>query len=126
MPCKLSRCLTASVMLLAGCALAFACRAEPMRSTDEAYQPFYPLAGTLDARGSLKGDYQWAASSPSRREALVRWREFLTKYRPPNDEYEDAFQRNYVRAAQYELMRVEYLLGDVRAGDALLHDLEDV
>jgi hypothetical protein len=92
-----------------------------------AYRAFYtmPRSATPQPRGTLKGDFDWAASAPTLGEASERWHEFLRAH-PPDGEYEDAFQRNHVRAAQYELMRVEYLRGRVQEGDKLLNQLEDV
>jgi len=78
--------------------------------------------GTANVGGS---DANHAVST-TRDEAVTRWREFLQKHLPANGEYEDGFQRDYVRAAQYELMRLEYLLGHDKEGDALLQQLEDV
>jgi hypothetical protein len=62
--------------------------------------------------------------------AAVRWQEFLKTHRPAHEahssdqEYEDAFQANHTAAAQYELMRVYYLLGRVEDGDRLLRELD--
>ena len=99
----------------------------PSPSPLATYRPFYTFQDRrADARGSLTGDYHWAESSATLQEAAARWKEFLGRHRPPNGEYQDAFERNYVRSAQYELMRVEYLLGNTAEGDALLRELEDV
>jgi hypothetical protein len=57
---------------------------------------------------------------------VPRLRRFLRQYEPVNGEYQDAFHYNHVRAAQYELMRLEYIRGNVRAGDKLLAQLQDV
>jgi hypothetical protein len=116
-----------ALMLAAiGCA-DIGCRGPAPSGSGTAYQPFYSVpVATPDARGTVKGDYQWAASSKTLDEAAMRWREFLNKHLPPGGEYQDAFQRNYVRSAQYELMRAEYLLGRTHEGDALLRELEDV
>jgi hypothetical protein len=81
---------------------------------------------SAEPRGTLKSDYAAASASATPDEALARWREFLQKHEPPNGEYEDAFQRNYIRAAQYELMRISYLTGHAPEGDLLLRRLEDV
>ena len=115
-------------MVVAGaCASGLACGDRAPDVPAAAYQPFYPVssAGTADPRGTLKGDYRWAASATSPEEAAARWQEFLKIHQPPDGEYQDGFQRNYVRSAQYELMRAEYLLGHVGKGDALLRELED-
>ena len=93
-----------------------------------AYRPFYsmPPAATPQARGTLKGDFDWAMSAPTADEAATRWTEFLRAHEPADGEYEDGFQRDHVRVAQYELMRIEYLRGRVEEGDKLLRKLEDV
>ena len=114
-------------MLAAGGWAGTGCSAQTPDVSAPAYQPFYSSsAGASEPRGTLKGDYQWAASSKTAPEAVARWREFLKIHQPPSGEYQDGFQRNYVRSAQYELMRVEYLLGHASEGDTLLRDLEDV
>jgi hypothetical protein len=93
-----------------------------------AYHRFYsiPPAAIAQARGTLKGDFDWAAGASTLDEAATRWAEFLRAHEPANGEYEDSFQQNHVRAAQYELMRVQYLRGNVVEGDRLLTKLEDV
>ena len=109
-------------------ALADAGCSRPAVSRDAApYRPFYamPRAAAPQPRGSVKGDFDWAAGAQTLREAADRWTEFLRAH-PPDGEYEDAFQRNHIRAAQYELMRVEYLRGRAQEGDKLLNQLEDV
>ena len=53
-------------------------------------------------------------------------RRFLKKHQPRDGEYQDGFHRNRVRAAQYELMRLEYIKGNVKAGDRLLAQLHDL
>ena len=112
---------TAVALALGGCSRA------SVSKDDAAYRPFYamPRAATPQPRGSLKGDFDWAAGAQTLAEAARRWTEFLRAH-PPDGEYEDAFQRNHVRAAQYELMRVEYLRGRVAEGDKLMNQLEDV
>lgn len=53
-------------------------------------------------------------------------RRFLKKYQPADGEYEDGFHLGRVRAAQFELMRLEYINGNVKAGDKLLSQLQDL
>jgi hypothetical protein len=121
-----SRALVATALCLAVGASS-GCRQAPRPAAAPVYAPFYGAAPALvEARGTLKGDYDWAARSTTTEEATIRWREFLRAHAPKDGEYEDAFQRNYVRAAQYELMRAEYLRGRAGEGDELLRDLEDV
>jgi hypothetical protein len=126
-PCRRASILAILVALAAAGWGAMGCRAQSPNVGKAAYQPFYSVpAAPSDARGTLKGDYQWAAGSKTVDEAAARWREFLQTHQPPDGEYQDAFQRNYVRSAEYELMRAEYLLGRAREGDTLLRNLEDV
>jgi hypothetical protein len=58
-------------------------------------------------------------------DALQRLRRFVKKHTPPDQEYQDGFHRNRVRVAQVELMRHEYVNGNVKAGDKLLTVLKD-
>jgi hypothetical protein len=92
------------------------------------YHRFYsiPPAAVAQARGTLKGDFDWAAGASTLDDAAARWAEFLRAHEPPNGEFEDSFQQNHVRAAQYELMRVQYLRGNAAEGDKLLTKVEDV
>ena len=75
-----------------------------------------------DARGTLQGDFIWAADSPSVRTARVRWKNFLRVY--GERELDSAIQARLVRIAKYELMRIYYLLGDLKAADTLLRDID--
>jgi hypothetical protein len=86
----------------------------------------YGLAkpATAGARGTLAGDFAWAMRDDAT--AAARLKRFLKQYEPTNGEFQDAFQRSRVRAAQYELMRLAYLNGRVKEGDRLLHDLHDL
>lgn len=125
--CRMRRLTFGARFLLAAAVACAACESKPAIEPPTPYRAFYTVpVAPAEARGTLKGDYQWAASSSTREDALARWREFLQKHGLPGGEYQDAFQRNYVRSAQYELMRLEYLAGHVDEGDALLRDLEDV
>jgi len=119
------------VVALALCAAVVATACDRRRSTGAAgagYRPFYsmPAGATPQARGTLKGDFDRAMSAPTVDEAATRWTEFLRAHEPADGEYEDGFQRDHVRVAQYELMRIEYLRGRVEEGDKLLRKLEDV
>jgi hypothetical protein len=104
-----------------------------MPSRERPYTPVYAkqrAPATQEERGTLKGDFLWAANATTLEMAAVRWEAFLTTYKPtrdaqaPEQEYEDAFQANHIAAAQYELMRVYYLLGRVEDGDRLLRELD--
>ena len=64
----------------------------------------------------------WAADSPNLRTAAIRWRSFLLAY--SEKELDSAIQARLISIAKYELMRIYYLLGDVRAGDKLLKELD--
>ena len=76
-----------------------------------------------EPRGTLRGEFGWAMQDHA--DAASRLRTFLKQYEPANGEYQDGFHRSRVRAAQRELMRLEYLGGDVKAGDRLLARLHD-
>ncbi len=75
-------------------------------------------------RDTLAGDFAWAGEGG--RDAAARWRTFLRKYDPADGEYQDAGHERRVRTARYELMRLEYLSGNAKAGDRLLAKLQDV
>jgi hypothetical protein len=75
-------------------------------------------------RGTLKGDFLWAAASQTAHVASLRWKEFLRKYNSPEREVGDGYEAQLIAVAQYELMRVYYLLGDAKAGDQLLLKLD--
>lgn len=113
--------LLTAVLLLNSCS---------RQSTDNAasagYTPVFAVPATpaSGARGTMQGDYDFAASSKSLREAAQRWDEFLTRHVPANGEYNDAFHKQHVDAARYELMRISYLLGDRDKGDRLLKELD--
>lgn len=74
------------------------------------------------ARGTLQGDFIWAADSPSIRTAGLRWKKFLRTY--GERELDSAIQARLVKISKYELMRVYYLLGDLKAADTLLRDID--
>lgn len=75
-------------------------------------------------RGTLKGDFLWAVASQTLHIASLRWKEFLRKHSPPGREIGDGYEAQLITVAQYELMRVYYLLGDAKAGDQLLLKLD--
>lgn len=74
------------------------------------------------ARGTLQGDFVWAAESPSLRIAGLRWKNFLLRYKEV--ELDSAIQARLLAIAKYELMRVYYLLGNQKEGDRLLKELD--
>jgi hypothetical protein len=106
-------------LLLSGCSRDSA-------ASDGAYTPLLAPkpAGAEAARGTLKGDFDWAASAANVREAANRWEKFLQGHKPANGEYNDAFQKRHVDAASYELMRVSYLLGEREKADKILKELD--
>lgn len=81
---------------------------------------FAKPSNTAEKRGTLQGDFNWAAQSSSLTEALARWQEFLRAHYPANGEFEDDFEHSHVVAAQFELMRVYYLRGQAEKGDEIL------
>jgi hypothetical protein len=103
--------------------LAGACTA---RKASPSYVPVLanPSPAPPAARGTLLGDYQWAAAAPTLQEAAARWEKFLASHAPPNGDYEDNFQKLHVETATLELMRVYYLLGKNTQADALLKQLD--
>ena len=78
---------------------------------------------TEPARGTMSGEFSEAVQRGP--DAAVRLRRFLKQHEPANGEYEDAFHERRVRAARFELMRLEYLSGHVAAGDRLFARLQD-
>jgi hypothetical protein len=138
----ISRVSRADVILLSGLLLLMsACRARTSsdggsQSKDQAivtvhteiYKPIYGArdSGVREKRGTVRGDFQWAADAPTLGLAASRWEEFLRIHNPPGQEFEDSLHASYVTAAQYELMRVYYLLGRSEDGDALLRRLDPV
>jgi hypothetical protein len=83
-------------------------------------QKFKPVE--KHARRSLQGDFVWAADSPTLRIAAIRWRSFLLTY--GEKELDSATQARLISIAKYELMRIYYLLGDLKAGDKLWTELD--
>jgi hypothetical protein len=110
--------------IVSGCVL-IACTA----GQQPRQQPYAPVfanpanAAAAAERGTLKGDYDWAAGSSSLTEAASRWREFVAAHSPADGEYEDEFQMNHVNAGKFELMRAYYLLGQTAEGDAVLKEI---
>jgi hypothetical protein len=108
-----------------------ACRNDaPEQRAAAASTRYVPLFSRADdrreARGTIRGDFQWASDAATVEDAASRWRNYLTEHNPPGQEYEDSVHASYVHAAQYELARVYYLLGRRDEGDALLNQLDPV
>ena len=74
------------------------------------------------ARGTLQGDFVWAAGSPNLQTARARWKNFLLVYE--ENELDSAIEARLLTIAKYELMRVYYLLGNPEEGDKLLKQLD--
>jgi hypothetical protein len=79
---------------------------------------------TEPASGTMGGEFAEAVTRGPDRAA--RLRQFLKQYDPGDGDYEDAFHARRVRAAQFELMRLEYLARHIAAGDRLLARLQEV
>src|SRR5689334_6682840 len=78
--------LSAVVVAISGCR-----QAPRPPAALPAYAPFYGAPPAIvEARGTVKGDYDWAARSSTAEEATMRWREFLRAHAPKDGEYEDA------------------------------------
>jgi hypothetical protein len=110
-----------AVLALSGCAKRTSALA------GKAYTPLYAtgIASTRpEARGTIGQDFARAASAKTLGEAVLGWEKFLRERTPADGEFEDSTQKRYLDAAQYELMRVYYLLGRQQEGDELLRKLD--
>ncbi len=108
-------------ILLVSPALAVSATTSSTRKYSPVYaQQFKPTEKY--ARGTLQGDFIWAADSTSLRTAGLRWKKFLHVY--GERELDSAIQARLVKIAKYELMRIYYLLGDLKAADTLLRDID--
>jgi len=113
--------IAAFVLLLACQVLAVSAASTPDRPYTTIYAHKFKPAGN-HPRGSLQGDFVWAANSPDLRTAAIRWKSFLLKY--SEVELDSATQARLIAIAKYELMRIYYLRGDSKAGDKLLKELD--
>ena len=118
----MQRLLIAAFVLLLACQILTvpAASAPDRRYTTIYAHKFKPTEN--HPRGSLQGDFVWAANSPDLRTAAIRWKSFLLKY--GEVELGDANDARLIRIAKYELMRIYYLRGDSKAGDKLLKELD--
>jgi hypothetical protein len=121
------------LLSIATCSGDSASRATPQQpaaapAQDQSYQPVYGSRNKErpEKRGTIRGDFQWAADSPTLTVAASRWDEFLKAHEAPDGEYEDSMHASYVAAAKYELIRVYYLMGRREEGDALLRRVDPV
>lgn len=116
------RVLIAAVILLLACPVL----SKPVtRPANRRYIPIYAhkfKPAEKHARHSRQGDFAWAADSPTLGTAAMRWRSFLLAY--GEIELDSATQARLIAIAKYELMRVYYLMGDVKAGDKLWKELD--
>jgi hypothetical protein len=104
-----------------------ACSSESRHAVETSYTPVLasrPDASTRALRGTLKGDFEWAAESASLQEAASRWEQFLKAHEPRYGEYGDGFHKLHVDGAKLELMRVYYLLGRINDGDRILRQID--
>ena len=81
---------------------------KPLHSPGYRYEQFAP--------GTILYDFGHAAASPTLAIAYERWSGYIRRH----PEIEDGFSKNYFVAANFELMRVAYLLGRGADGDAIL------
>lgn|GEM_PF-2577702 len=120
-PAVLLSCLVASALLANAASVAPA--APRRRQYAPIFAPKYKPSEKY-ALKTLKGDFSWAAESPTLPVAAYRWRTFLARYAGPDRELEDGFDALRINVAKYELMRVYYLLGKAKEGDQLLEQLD--
>jgi hypothetical protein len=117
-------------LILSVVLIGFLSTACSFASRDGARSSYRPLlasrsdSSSRSPRGTLKGDFEWAADSASLNEAVYRWEQFLKDHEPPRGEYEDGFHKLHIDAAKLELMRVYYLAGHMDAGDRILKHID--
>lgn len=109
--------------LITGCEQVISARQQRTQRYTPVYAPAYKSRERHKLK-TLQGDFTWAAESDNLPTAAQRWKIFLERYAGPDKEYEDGFDTLRVEVAKYELMRVYYLLGNVKAGDKLLSELD--
>ena len=113
--------ITAFVLLLASQFLTVSAASSSNRRYTTIYAHKFKPTGD-HPRHSLQGDFVWAAESPDLRTAAIRWKSFLLNY--GERELDSAIQARLISIAKYELMRIYYLRGDIKAGDKLLKELD--
>lgn len=113
--------ITALVYLLVSPVLSVSAALNDLRTYAPVYAQQYKPAEKYP-RNTIQGDFVRAAGSLSLGTAAVRWRHFLIRY--GEIEVDSAIQPRLVSIAKYELMRVYYLLGNVRAADQILKGLD--
>ena len=88
------------------------------------YEPINPVNIKIhphEKPGSIGGDYKRAVRSKTLPEAVKKWEEFLRNH--DAEDFEDGFHANHVRLAKYELMRIYYIVGEVKKADAIIKKL---
>lgn len=113
--------MTTLVYLLVPPVLSISAASKDVRTYATVYAQQYKPTGKYP-RNTLQGDFVWAARSSNLRTAAVRWKHFLSRH--SERELDSAIQPRLVSIAKYELMRVYYLLGNVRAADQILKELD--
>lgn len=113
--------IAAFVLLLACQVIAVSAASTPGHRYTTIYAHEFKRTGK-HPRGSLQGDFVWAANSPDLRTAAIRWKSFLLKY--SEMELDSGIQARLISIAKYELMRIYYLRGDSKAGDKLMKELD--
>lgn len=113
-----------AIILLAFISLVLLTAATIAKESKQLYKPIFSnlsIAKWPAERGTFKGDFVNALKSNSLQDAKSNWASFLEKY--GNKDLGDAFEGNHLRLANFELMRVYYLLGDANKGDELIQKL---
>ncbi|MBN1817075.1 MAG: hypothetical protein JW828_06915 [Sedimentisphaerales bacterium] len=92
------------------------------RTVTGGYQSLLPVRHDWKdfAPGTITYDWNYAASAGSLSEAAQRWQEYLREH----SEIQDGFSKHFYTAAQIELMRVYYLMGQPAKGDAVMREFD--
>ena len=93
-------------------------RIDHPRPISKAYQ--------LAKRGTIQGDYYWAARAKTLAEAEQRWKQYIQDHGPYKGGWDDAPHLNHFLSARQELMRIYYMLGKTEEADAILRDFDPV
>src|SRR5262245_13870889 len=97
------------------------------RSEGQVYVPFYGEEDmSLGKPGSERGDYAAATRSETLIEAQRRWEYYLATYFPEGKTPKGQFEVIPSEMARHELMRVYYLLGKMKEGDAIFRKIDPV
>jgi len=115
-------CLIRRLPFTAVCVCVVGCTSNLPRIGEHPYVPLYAAhadATKTDALDPRDGDWHWAGTATTFREAASRWQAYLQKHYAQND-LEDGTDFYKRETAAYELMRIYYLLGDWKKGDEIL------